>query len=145
MRSALIQVLVFVAFVVGVSPLAAEERGQVSYEPSVVTLVGTITEEKYDEDAAPIDRGKKAWILRLEQPISVPAKPGDEINVEEKNVTEVHLNVDRNKHPVPKGTFGKTRFAVTGTLYHSHTIHHVRAIVMMVTELKPSGDKPKNP
>ena len=133
--------LVFGALALCCVSVLADDKRQVAYEPSVVTLTGTIVEEGYGEDAAPIDRGKRAWILRLDQPVSVPAKAGDEIDTEEKNVTEIHLNVDHSKHPVAKAALGKTRFAATGTLYHSHTIHHLRAIVMLVSELKPAGSK----
>ena len=119
------------------SPACADETKWVSYEPAVVTFVGIIIEETYDKEAAPMDRGKHAWILRLDHPVSVRAK--DEIDTEEKNVSEVHLNLDQSKHPGV--AFGKTRFAATGTLYHAHTGHHLRPIVMLVSELKQAGAK----
>jgi len=119
------------------SSACADETKWVSYEPAVVTFVGVIVEEAYDEDAAPMDRGKHAWILRLDHPVSVRAK--DEIDTEERNVSEVHLNLDQSKHPGV--TFGKTRVAATGALYHAHTGHHLRPTVMLVSELKPAGAK----
>jgi hypothetical protein len=69
----------------------------------------------------------------------VPTKPGDEIDTEEKNVTEVHLNIDQAKHSIPRRSLGRDRFVATGTLYHAHTIHHLRPIVMLVSALKPAG------
>ena len=117
------------------TPLSAGEDKSVAYEPAVVTLNGTIAKEGFSDDASPVDRGRTVWILHLNQPVSVPAKPGDEINTEEKNVTEVHLNIDPAKHPIPEDAFGKTHFVATGTLYHAHTTHHLRPIVMLVSTL----------
>ena len=71
----------------------------------------------------------------------MPAKPGDQIDTEEKNVMEVHLNIDPKKHQIPKNAFGKTAFAVTGTLYHAHTAHHLRLIVMLVSTIAPATTK----
>jgi len=67
--------------------------------------------------------------------ISVKGKPSDEIDVPEENVTEIHLNIDYSKYPAVKAGFGKNRFFATGSLYHSHTAHHLRAIVMLVSQL----------
>jgi hypothetical protein len=122
-------------------PLRAEDTKQVAYEPTVVTLTGVVVEEAFGEDASIFERGKHAWILRLDQSIYVPAKPGDEIDTEEKNVKEVHLSVDYAKHPIAKTAFGKARFMATGTLYHAHTAHHLRRIVMLVSDLKPAEAK----
>ena len=121
------------------TPLRAGEDKPVAYEPAVVTLSGTIVREGFGDDASPLDRGKPVWILHLAQPVSVSAKPGDEIDTEEKNVTEVHLNIDPAKHPIPEDAFGKTHFAATGTLYHAHTTHHLRSIVMLVSTLSSAA------
>jgi Domain of unknown function (DUF4431) len=141
MKLAVIKALLAATLTLQLAVLQADEAKQVSYEPAVVTLTGTIIEEGYGDDPAPIDRGKRAWILHLAEPISVPAKPGDEIDTEEKNVREVHLNLAEVKRPLPKVALGKTRFSATGTLYHAHTVHHLRPIVMMVSELKPAKTK----
>jgi hypothetical protein len=138
MKSTLIEALLLATIAFPWMSLRADDSKVVSFEPTVVTLSGTIIEEGYGDDPSPIDRGKHAWILRLDRPISVPAKPGDEIDTEEKNVTEVHLNVSHAKHPIPKDKFGRTRFTATGTLYHQHNSHHLRAIVMLVSDLKPA-------
>ena len=143
MKSALIKAFLLATFALHWTPLRADDSKRVSYAPSVATLTGTIVEEGYGDDSSPIDRGKHAWILRLDRPISVPAKPGDEINTEEKNVTEVHLSVDHVKHPIANGAFGRARFTVTGTLYHGHNSHHLRPIVMLVSDLKSAQTNAK--
>jgi len=143
MKSALLKALLLATIAFPWPSLAAETSNPVSYEPAVVTLSGTIFEEGYGDDPSTSDRGKRAWILRLDRPISVPAKPGDEIDIEEKNVKEVHLNVDHARYPTPKGGFGKTRFTATGALYHGHNIHHLRPIVMRVSDLKTFPAKAK--
>ena len=140
MKSAVIKLLLVAALALHAMDLLADEAKQVAYEPAIVTLSGTIVEEGYGDDATPMDRGKRALILRLDQPISVSAKPDDEINPEEKNVREVHLML---KPPLPKIASGKTRFSATGTLFHAHTVHHLRPIVMTVSELKPAKTKGK--
>ena len=141
MKSAIIKTLFMATVAFCWTPLHAGDGNQVSCEPSVVTLTGTIVEEGYGDDPSPIDRGKFAWILRLDRTVSVPAKPGDEIDTDEKNVKEIHLVVDHAKFPVSKADFGKTRFTATGTLYHAHTVHHLRPILMFVSNLKPDGAK----
>jgi hypothetical protein len=117
MKLAFIKALLLATVSFQWTPLRAEDSKPVSYEPTVVTLSGTIVEEGYGDDPSPIDRGKFAWILRLERTISAPATPDDEINTEERNVKEIHLNVSHAKYPIPKDAFGKTRFTATGTLY----------------------------
>src|ERR1043166_7717996 len=110
MKSAFIKALLLATIALHWTPLRAEDSKRVSYEPTVVTLIGVIVEEAFGEDASTYDRGRRVWILRLDRPISIPAKPGDEIDTEEKNVTEVHLNVNHAKHSMPKDAFGRTRF-----------------------------------
>jgi acetyl esterase/lipase len=133
-----------VAVTFGSPSLWAENERRAAYEPAIETLAGTIVEERLseDEDTPPLDRGKVVWILRLDRPVFVPGKAGDEIDVEEKSVTEIHLNVEHAKFPIAKEAFGKKRFVTTGTLYHAHTAHHQRAIVMMVSDLKPAEQMP---
>jgi hypothetical protein len=144
MKSSIIKALVMATVAFCWAPLHAEDSKQVAYGPTVVTLTGVIIEEAFGEDASTFDRGRHVRILRLDQTISVPAKPGDEIDTEEKNVKEVHLVIDHAKHPIPKNAFGKTHFTATGTLYHAHTVHHLRPIVMLVSDLKPARTKAKH-
>jgi hypothetical protein len=112
------------------------EHAAVAYAPAVTTLTGVIVEQPYDDDASPSERGKAAWILKLEAPVAVEAKAGDAIDVAESDVTEIHLNADPSKSPVSKEELGRTRFQATGTLYHAHTTHHLRPIVMLVSDLE---------
>lgn len=144
MKSTIIKMLLIATAALFGTSLRADDGKQVSYGPSSATLTGTIIEEGYGDDPLPMDRGKHAWILRLDRTISVRAKPGDEVDTEEKNVTEVHLNVDHAKHPIPKDAFGKTRFTVTGVLYHAINVHHLRPIMMSVSDLKPAGANAKH-
>jgi hypothetical protein len=141
MKSAITATAILAAILLCSTVLRGKEAKSVAYDPAVVTLVGTIVEEGYGDDPSPIDRGKRAWILHLDRPISVAANPSDKIDVEEENVTEVHLNVDHAKHPIPKASLGKTRYTATGTLYHAHTVHHLRPIVMLVSVLKAAPSK----
>lgn len=140
MKTTLIKALLLLTLAFQWTSVRAEDK-TVSYEPTVATLSGTIVEEGYGDDSSPINRGKHAWILRLDRIISLPATPGDDINIEEKNVTEVHLNLDRTKHRIDKNAFGRTAFTATGTLYHRHNGNHLRPIVMLVSDLKAASMK----
>ena len=93
----------------------------------------------WSRSAAPSSRKASATTLH-QGTAAKPAgffasKPGDEIDTAEKNVTEVHLNIDPAKHPIREDAFGKTHFVVKGTIYHAHTAHHLRPIVMLVSTL----------
>jgi hypothetical protein len=140
-RTAIIKAFLSATVALLCTLLRADETRRVPYEPAVVTLSGVIVEEGYGDDASPLDRGKHAWILRLDRPIFVPAKTGDEIDIEERNVTEIHLNVKHVENPISKDAFGTTRFLATGTLYHAITTHHLRPIVMLVSNLSPIRTK----
>ena len=144
MKSVLFKAILLTTFALPWTPLRSDESRPVPYGPSVVTLTGTIISVGYGDDPSPIDRGKHAWILCLDRPISVPAVPGDEIDVAEKNVREVHLNVDHAKYPIAKNAFGKIRFTATGTLFHGITPHHLRPIVMVVSDLKRAAAKARH-
>ena len=144
MKSPIGKALILATVAFGLTLLRADDGKWVSYDPSVVTLTGTVVEEGYGDQPSLIDRGRHAWILRLDRPVSVRTNPANEIATEEKNVTQVHLNVVHAKHPIPKGAFGKTRFTATGTLYHGHNIHHLRPIVMLVSDLRPARANAKH-
>ena len=124
--------------IVAIPSGARPQSETVSYEPTVVTLEGIIIREKFPHDGSHLDRGHYAWILRLDHPVTVVGTPDADLNTTETNVTEIHLNAEPDEHQIPKSAFGKKRFSVTGTLYHSHTVHHLRPIMMFVTDLRPT-------
>src|SRR5205823_5971598 len=137
MKFLIVSAASFAALAVAIVNVYAAEAEWVSYEPEVVSLTGKIVETKVSgEGVAPTDRGKTVWILHLDHPISVHGKPGDDIDMEEKNVTEVHLALQKPSN-LTKKDFAKVM--ARGTLFHAHTWHHQRPIVMLVTELKPAG------
>jgi len=76
------------------------------------------------------------WILHLDEPISVRSGPTDDLHPEERNIQEIDLSGNGIwKIEIPHGTLGKARFRITGRLFHSVTVHHLRTIVMDVTDV----------
>lgn len=137
MKPAFIKAILVATFASYWASLYAEEPRQLSYAPAVVTLAGTILEESYGDDPpSPRYRGHKAWILRLEKPISIRGIPGDPLTTEAKDVEEVHLNVDHAKQPIPKDAFSMTHFVATGVLYQPGTANFRRPIVLLVSSLE---------
>lgn len=127
----------FIAFIGG-----AESRSETDlhYEPSIVTLGGTVSLQEFAgppnyEDVKKGDLPEQYWILSLESPIRVVAAPGDELYSTQDEVREIQL--------VCSSSCGK-RFAfssgmkvsLTGTLFAAHTGHHHKSVLMTVKRKK---------
>lgn len=115
------------------------------YEPGVVTLEGIIFVKDFPgppnyESSKKGDQRMRYWLLRLPKPICVD-RGDDDINIRVANIREVQLafadDTLYKKHIalVKK----RRRFKVLGSLFHQHTGHHVRRILINVQRLDPIG------
>ena len=84
-----------------------------------------------------MDKGRSAWILHLEAPVTVNGKQGSETEVIEKNVTEVHLRGDDSL--LESAAASKNSVTCYGTLQHATTTHHLRPVMMNVGAYKDAA------
>lgn len=121
----------------------SHELKTVFYEPEEVELFGTLYEEIYPgppeyTSVEMGDRSEKACFLTLKEPINVETKKDseeeeDSINESEKGVREVQVVFSKIKPSVDQM---KKEMTLKGTLYHAHTAHHHRRVLMMVNSWK---------
>lgn len=131
--------------VIGVGSLQADSC--LHYEPESVRLEGILFYElnygppNYGENPETDQKGYYP-MLRLPQPVTVCGDPNSELNAEtERAIREIQL-VFENRH-VPPRENGERPVVVTGTLYHSHTGHHYRPVLIRIDrfEFDDSGVK----
>jgi hypothetical protein len=102
-------------------------------DPKEVAQAVAAAAKKPPGDPARFREPSPHLILQLDRPIWVRGKPGDPSYPEERNVSEVDLG--GSPQAVKDSDLGKTQFVVSGMLWHSHTVHHLRPIMMKVTDL----------
>lgn len=112
------------------------------YEPEEVELRGILYEEVYPgppeyTSVEMGDRPEKTVFLTLKEPINVELKKNAEqediINTPEKGVRELQV-VFSDSRPLAHQI--KQEVSLKGTLYHAHTAHHHRRVLMMVNSWK---------
>lgn len=113
------------------------------YEPEEVELRGIIYEAVYPgpPEYTSVERGdypEKTVFLTLKEPINVELKKNaeqeDVCNTPEKGVRELQVVFSDSKPSVHQI---KQEVSLKGTLYHAHTAHHHRRVLMMVNSWKP--------
>ena len=114
----------------------------VFYEPEEVELSGMLYKATYPgppeyTSVEMGDRPEEATIFALKDPIDVESKEEDEFNEPEKGVRElqvVFLDAEPSAHQM------KQEITLRGTLYHAHTAHHHRRVLMMVNSFRSMED-----
>jgi hypothetical protein len=108
----------------------------VFYEPEEVEVSGFLHETVYPGPPEYMsvemgDRPEEAVILTLKEPINVEIKNRDEdgLNEPEKEVRELQVSFSDSG---PSLNQMKKEIVLKGTLYHAHTAHHRRKVLMMV-------------
>ena len=108
------------------------------YEPTVVNLSGTLARETHPgppnyESIRRGDKPETIWILRLKKPICVLGR--DDINIRENNQKELQLVLEPAQFKKYRRLMGQ-RVAVTGKLFHAHTGHHHKSLLISVGEIR---------
>jgi hypothetical protein len=108
------------------------------YEPAVVNLSGTVARETHPgppnyESIRRGDSPETIWILRLMKLICVTG--ADDINVKEDKQKEVQLVLEPAQFKKYRRLIGH-RVAVTGKLFHAHTGHHHKHLLLSVSEIE---------
>ena len=118
-----------------VGPVAAQ---CLEYEPKVASLSGTVVRETHPgrpnfESVANGDEPETIWVLTLKAPICVLAS--NKIDVREDSQTEIQLVLDPEQYNKYHGLLGQSVTA-TGKLFHSHTGHHHKKLLLRASEIK---------
>ncbi len=132
---------IFLAILLGIVFSVNFAYGQecLRYEPEKVRLKGTIVRKTFPgppeyESIEQGDAPETFWILNLLKPVCVVADEEDDMNETEKDVRAIHLVLDDKQYKKYRHLVSK-KVVATGTLYHSHTIHHRTKVLMEVIRI----------
>lgn len=111
------------------------------YEPKVVTFSGTLVRETHPgrpnfESIANGDEPETIWVIRLKRTICVLA--ASEIDVKEDREREVQLVLEAEQYKEYRTLLGQT-VTVTGKLFHSHTGHHHKRLLLTTNKIEKAG------
>lgn len=104
------------------------------YEPEEVELSGTLHKTVYPgpPEYMSVEMGdcpEEVVILTLKDPIDIQIKGEDNFNEPEKGVRELQVVFSDS---IPSAHQMKEEISLKGTLYHAHTAHHRRRVLMTV-------------
>jgi len=133
--------LIIYGFLIGLllaGPVAAQ---CFEYEPKVVSLSGTLVRETLPgrpnyESVASGDAPETIWVLKLKSPICVLA--ANDIDIHENSETEIQLVLDQGQYDKYRSLLGKS-VTITGKLFHSHTGHHHKRLLLTTNEIKKNA------
>jgi hypothetical protein len=123
---------------VEISTPGSVEAQCLEYEPKVVRLSGVIVRETHPgrpnyESIANGDEPETIWVLKLKKTICVLAS--DDINVEADNEKEIQLVLEADQYRRYRRLLGQ-RVTVSGKLFHSHTGHHHKTLLLKTAEIR---------
>jgi hypothetical protein len=107
------------------------------YWPKVVRLSGRLVSEihpgrpNYDS-VTKGDEQVTIWVIRLNGAICV--RGTNEIDVSEDGQTEIQLVLEQGQYNKYRGLLGQV-VTVTGRLFHSHTGHHYKRLLLATDEI----------
>lgn len=120
-----------------------ETRPYLEYEPAKARLGGWLFERTFPgppnyESIESGDRPERQWLLWLEQPISVKAKPGEELNFTVEDAREITLVIlDQKNYRRWRHLLGM-RVVAAGGLFCGMTAHYRTDVAMTVSRLRPA-------
>jgi len=122
----------------GISTPGSAEAQCLEYEPKVVSLSGVIVRETHPgrpnyESIANGDEPETIWVLKLKKAICVLAS--DDINVEVDKEKEIQLVLEAEQYKRYRRLLGQ-RVTVSGKLFHSHTGHHHKTLLLKTGEIR---------
>jgi hypothetical protein len=114
------------------------ELKTVFYEPEEVELIGMLHKTVYPgpPEYMSVERGdhpEEVVILTLKDPIDVKATKDDDFNESERGVRELQVGFEDSMPTIDQM---KESISLQGTLYHAHTAHHRRRVLMTVKNWK---------
>jgi len=116
-------------------------HGCVSYEPSHVTLQGTLVRKTFPgppnyESVKNGDKPQTSWILELQESICVDEdKAQPDLNPQQSRIREVQLVLPSQQFAAYKHLVGR-RVTATGTMFGGITAHHHTPVLLTVLSLK---------
>ena len=116
---------------------AAAAAHCLDYEPSVVVLSGTLVRQTFPgppnyESVARGDSAEQIWILRLRKGICVNV--ADHFDIHEAGQKQIQLVLEPEFYQRFRNFVGKG-VTVTGTLFHAHTGHHYKKLLLTTTAI----------
>jgi hypothetical protein len=110
------------------------------YEPKVVGLSGVLVRETYPgrpnyESIARGDEPETIWVIKLKKAICVQTSQDF---VKEDSEKEVQLVLEPAQYRRYRRLLGKRVFA-TGKLFHSHTGHHHKRLLLTTSRIQKTG------
>ena len=123
-----------------------QHKNEAYYEPEVVRLKGKLSFETFPgpPEYASIKDGDKPesfWILNLDPPITISAKGGNDKDGTyplEASVRRLQLIFDYDKVFPKNFDLKKDKIVrVTGSLFHSSTIHHRTDVLVWLQNVEP--------
>jgi hypothetical protein len=119
-------------------PVAAQ---CLEYEPKVVSLSGILVRETLPgrpnfESVTSGDAPETIWVLKLKAPICVLA--ANDIDINENSETEIQLVLDQGQYNKYRSLLGQS-VTITGKLFHSHTGHHHKRLLLTTNEIKKNA------
>ncbi len=108
------------------------------YEPTGVSLSGTLVRQTFPgppnyQSVARGDQPKRYWILRLIRPVCVDV--ADHFDIHEEGQRQIQLVVEPGQYKQFRKLLGQ-RVTATGKLFHAHTAHHYKPLLLTTSEIK---------
>ena len=136
------------------SPLSAQKaRGaQTSAPPDCleyerpVQLTGNLIRKTFPgppnfESVKQGDTPEVAWILHLDKPVCVKARPGDDFDVAISRLQDLQLVLGNDHDYQRSRKFLARKVIVTGVLFGAHTGHHHTPALLDVKDIRLMVDK----